>query len=381
MIPPGSTIGILGGGQLGRMIALAGRRMGYRFHIYDPSATACAASVADLFVNAPYDDAGALEAFAAGVDVVTLEFENIPLDALQQLEWRLPVRPDSRTLGVCQNREAEKTFLREGGYPCAPFRVVDSLSTLQEAVAAIGTPSVLKTAAFGYDGKGQIKLAADSDLEEVWHRMDGQRSVLEQWIRFEGEFSVICARNREGEIAAFPVAENVHTNHILDISLAPARISEKARHEAEELARAIMDDLGVVGLLAVELFYAGDDNWIVNELAPRPHNSGHYTYDACLTSQFEQHVRAVCGAPLGSTDLVRPVAMVNILGDAWKGNQAPDWQALLREPDLKLHLYDKGEAKQGRKMGHFCVFGDTPDAAFSRAKQLRDHFLRQNDLA
>lgn len=376
MIPPGSTIGILGGGQLGRMIALAGRRMGYRFHVYDPSPTACAASVADHFVNAEYDDTLALDAFAAGVDVVTLEFENVPIEALQQLECLLPVRPNSHTLGICQNREAEKNFLHNGGYPCAPFAVIDSFDSLTTTFAEFGAPCVLKTAAFGYDGKGQVKIRSASDLKPAWEKLGEKRAVLEKWIQFEGEFSIICARNRRGETAVFPIAENIHTHHILDISVVPARIEPSAKAEAEKLACAIMDDLGTVGLLAVELFYMQDGSWLVNELAPRPHNSGHYTYDACITSQFEQHVRAVCDAPLGSTELIRPVAMVNLLGNAWHQQQPPNWEMLLRQPDLKLHLYDKGEAKPDRKMGHFCVFGETAFSAFERAKRLRDTLLQ-----
>lgn len=375
MIPPGSTIGILGGGQLGRMSALAGRRMGYRFHIYDPSATACAQSVADVFVNADYEDEQALAAFAEEVDVVTVEFENIPVDALQQLEWNLPVRPGSRVLGICQNREAEKFFLRESGFPCAPFEVVGSFDALKKAFAKLGSPCVLKTASFGYDGKGQSKIESEDDLQPAWEALGGVRAVLEQWVSFEAEYSIVCARNRKGEVRAFPIAENIHTNHILDISLAPARIDASSLASASDLVCSIMDELGVVGLLAVELFRTKEGAWLVNELAPRPHNSGHYSFDACVTSQFEQHIRAVCDLPLGATDLYKPVAMVNILGDAWREGHAPDWESLLKESDVKLHLYDKGEPRPGRKMGHFCVFGDTSDVVFERAQKLRDTYL------
>lgn len=371
MIPPGGTIGILGGGQLGRMSVLAGRRMGYRFHVYDPEPTACAAPVADVFVNAAFEDEAALEVFASQVDVVTLEFENIPIEVLQRLEWNLPVRPDSRVLGVCQNREAEKCYLRDRGFPCAPFAVVDSLDELKKAFAGIGKAAVLKTARFGYDGKGQYKLNSKDDLEHAWKQMGGARCVIEKWIQHQGEYSLICARNRRGEISLFPMAENAHRNHILDVSVVPVPLEKALIEKAEELARVIAGDLGVVGILAVELFLDEEGEWLVNELAPRPHNSGHYTIDACATSQFEQHIRAVCDLPLGETQLLRPVAMLNVLGDAWPQGGVPDWEGLLQEPDLKLHLYDKGEAKRSRKMGHVCVFGEDAEEVRRRALALR----------
>ena len=369
-IPPGGVVGILGGGQLGRMLAIAARRMGYRVHAYEPQPDCPAGQICDVEVNAPYTDSGALEKFAQGVDVISFEFENIPRTALDTLSALKPVRPRGEVLHICQNREREKNFLRSQDFPCAPFRVVDSAETLASALAEIGTPSVLKTADFGYDGKGQLKISAPTDTAELWQRFGAPRGVLEKWIPFEAELSVVCARGLNGEVIPFPCSENIHENHILDLSIVPARFAPEVAARAEKIAAAIAEALDVVGLIAVEFFLTRDGELLVNELAPRPHNSGHFSFDACATSQFEQQLRAVCGLPLGSPELLRPVVMWNILGDLWK-NGEPDWSVVLREPRAKLHLYGKSEARPGRKMGHVCVMADSTAEALAVIERIR----------
>ena len=369
-IPPGGVVGILGGGQLGRMLAIAARRMGYRVHAYEPQPDCPAGQICDVEVNAPYTDSAALEKFAQGVDVISFEFENIPRTALDTVSALKPVRPRGEVLHICQNREREKNFLRSKGFPCAPFRVVDSAETLASALAEIGTPSVLKTADFGYDGKGQLKISTPADAAELWQRFGAPRGVLEKWIPFEAELSVVCARGLNGEVVPFPCSENIHENHILDLSIVPARFAPEIAARAEKIASAIAEALDVVGLIAVEFFLTRDGELLVNELAPRPHNSGHFSFDACVTSQFEQQLRAVCGLPLGSPELLRPVVMWNILGDLWK-NGEPDWSVVLREPRAKLHLYGKSEARPGRKMGHVCVMADSTTEALAVIEKIR----------
>jgi len=371
MIAPGSTIGVLGGGQLGRMMILAGRALGYRFHVFEPKGPCAAGMVADLEINAEYSDEAALRRFAEGVDVITLEFENIPVDVIDQLASIKPVFPGRSALHVCQHRQREKDFLKANGLPCVPFEYADSAESLKAAIEAIGFPSVIKTAAFGYDGKGQIKLTCPedaADTEALWGRLGHPpRVVVEKWLHHKGEFSVICARNTKGETTTFPMAENVHVNHILHASIAPARTSDAVRAQGEALARTIADKLDVVGLIAVELFLDRDERLVVNEMAPRPHNSGHYSMDGCLTSQFEQHIHAVAGLPFGSTELLRPTVMINLLGEVWARGE-PDWATLLSDPRVKLHLYDKGEARPGRKMGHFSVLDPDVNGALEAAE-------------
>jgi len=374
LLPPGSTLGMLGGGQLGRMALLAGRRLGYRFHVYEPAPGCCAAPVAEKTFTSAWDDAGALAEFADGVAAVTLEFENVPAAALQLLEKRVPARPHARALAICQNRRREKEFLRRHGFPHAEFAVVSSAAQLERAAAKLGFPCVLKTAVSGYDGKGQLKLPAlpagiPPDWDAVWRSFGAAEAVVEEWIPFTAECSVIVARGIHGEMAAFPMAENEHRRHILHRSIAPARLPEKAQRAGAALAKEIAETLGLVGLLAVEMFYV-EGKLRVNELAPRPHNSGHYTLDACLTSQFEQHIRAVAGLPLGAPDLARPAVMINLLGEVWQGGRAPDWAKLLRDPRVKLHLYDKGEPRPGRKMGHFTVVDQNQKSAIKLADRL-----------
>ena len=373
MIPPGSTIGILGGGQLGRMLILAGRRLGYRFQVLEPKPGCAAGMVADGEINAPYEAGSALLRLAKTCQVLTFEFENVSAQALGPIEDLLPVRPAASVLSICQNRRREKEFLRRRGFPCAPFRVVHGSDELLQAVRELGNSCVVKTADFGYDGKGQVRITEpDFDEKAVWGRLDGESAVVERWIDFEGEFAVICARGTDGQEAIFPVIENEHRNHILHRSIVPARISPALAVEAGELALEITRAMDVVGLLAVELFLTREGEWLVNEMAPRPHNSGHFSFDACLTNQFEQHLRAICGLPLGSCDLLRPVVMTNLLGDLWEDG-GPRWSRLLEEPGLKLHLYDKGEQRSGRKMGHICCLAERlPDALrmSRRAEQL-----------
>jgi len=367
---PGATLGILGGGQLGRMTALAARRMGYRVRTFDPSPAACAAAVADEHVAADWSDQDALARFAAGCGRVTLEFENIPPATVERIARTVPCHPSAAVLATCQNRRREKEFLRASGIPCAEFAVVSSLDELRAAADRIGFPCVLKTADFGYDGKGQVKLPdASADLAAAWDRIGRAVGVLEAWVPFQMEISVLVARTEDGRTAVYDPAENVHRNHILHLSLSPARVAEATAREARELALAIAAKIGLVGLLAVEMFVK-DGRVIVNELAPRPHNSGHQTFDANETSQFEQHVRSVCGLPLGGTRPLAPSAMVNLLGDLWRDGREPDWTKVLADPSAKLHLYDKGKPAPGRKMGHITVTAPTVDEAARRAEAL-----------
>jgi 5-(carboxyamino)imidazole ribonucleotide synthase len=360
-IGPGSTVGILGGGQLGRMFGIAARRMGYRVHAFEPNPDSPAGQISDVEINAPYTDSLALECFARQVDVISFEFENIPLSAINEVASLRPLRPRGEVLHICQNREREKAFLAQHGFPHAPFAVVDSPESLSAALERIGTPSVLKIADFGYDGKGQLKLEGEVDLKRLWQGFHAPRGVLEKWIPFESELSVVVARGLDGQMVAFPPSENLHKRHILDLSIVPARFSSEVCKAAVWLASDIADSLDVVGLLAVEFFLTREGELLVNELAPRPHNSGHYTFDACVTSQFEQQLRAVCGLPLGSNALLTPVVMWNLLGDLWEKGE-PDWNVILSEPRAKLHLYGKAEARPGRKMGHVAVLAQVEEA-------------------
>lgn len=367
---PGGTIGILGGGQLGRMSAIAARRMGYKVKTFDPSAQACAAAIADEHVVAEWNDTKALTRFAQGCGRITLEFENIPPATVEFVAQSVPSHPSANVLATCQNRRREKEFLRASGIPCANFAVVTSLAELQAAVKSIGFPCVLKTADFGYDGKGQVKLpTAEADLAAAWNKMGGAVGVLEAWVPFQLEISVLVARTVDGRTAVYDPAENIHRNHILHLSISPARISEATAAEARALALSIADKIQLVGLLAVEMFVK-DGRIVVNELAPRPHNSGHQTFDANETSQFEQHIRAVCGLPLGGTKPLQSAVMLNLLGDLWKNGQEPDWTLVLADPSAKLHLYDKGKAATGRKMGHVTVTAPTLTEALHRAEGL-----------
>lgn len=369
VIYPGAVIGVMGSGQLGRMLAIAARRLGYRVHTYSADSDTPTGQVADLEVVGSYEDERAVRAFARGLDVLTFEFENIPVASVEWASEECAVRPSGNALHICQQRLREKTFLRDAGLPVADFRSVGDESELRSAVVDLGTPSVLKTAAFGYDGKGQAKITSDSDLASVWQSFN-QLSVLEAWVPFERELSVIVARGADGSKEVFPLCENVHANHILDVTLVPAQVSEQVMRDACGIAETVADALDFVGVLTVELFLLPDGRLVVNELAPRTHNSGHFSFDACETSQFEQQLRAVCGLPLGSTRLLRPVAMANLLGDVWAGGE-PNWASALSLPAVKLHLYGKSEPRPGRKMGHLVAFGDTVEEAAGLVREAR----------
>jgi 5-(carboxyamino)imidazole ribonucleotide synthase len=361
-ITPGAVVGVLGSGQLGRMFAIAARRLGYRVHTLSPDTDTPTGQIADVEIVAPYEDLDAVRRFARQTRVITFEFENVPADtAAAAAEWAI-VRPRGDILHTTQNRLREKSFLSAKGFPLAPFRAVRSLEDLTLALQEIGPKAILKTAGFGYDGKGQIRIHAATAAPEAWRRMQGAECVLESLIDFEREVSVVAARGVRGEFIHYGVVENEHRNHILDLTRAPARIAQGVAAEAIDIARAVLEELDVVGVLCVEYFVTRSGRLLINELAPRPHNSGHFSVDACMTSQFEQQLRAVCGLPLGSAALHRPAAMANLMGELWDDGE-PDWQAALQMPDVKLHLYGKMSARPGRKMGHLTTLGQTSDDA------------------
>jgi 5-(carboxyamino)imidazole ribonucleotide synthase len=372
ILPP-ATIGVLGGGQLGRMLALEARRCGYRVVIFTNEPRGCpAGQVADVEINADYFDEEAMEQFLAQVDVVTAEFENIPDACLQAVEARRPLRPSRHAIYTTQHREREKLFLRDQGIACAEFRIVEDLAGLERAVAELGRPCVIKTAALGYDGKGQHKVNADTNLADAWQMFEGHHAVVEQWVPFVCEVSVVGARALDGSTAVHGVVENMHEHHILDVTIAPARVSPSVAKQALALWQAVAEGLNYVGTMAVEMFVTADDQVLVNEIAPRPHNSGHYTIDACLTSQFGQQLRAVCGLPLGDASAHTPAVMINLLGDVWPSEiQHPDWSPVLTHPLAKLHLYGKERAKWRRKMGHFTVLGGTVEEALVNARRIQ----------
>lgn len=374
---PGSTIGIMGSGQLGRMFAIEARKMGYRIHTFSPDRNTPTGQVADKEVCAPYSDQAAVRAFAAGLDVLTFEFENVPVESIDWASELCVVRPGGRVLHTCQHRLREKEFLRGAGIPVTPFASVHSESELRAAASSIGLPGVLKTAAFGYDGKGQKLLLTDMDLAAAWPDFDGQAAVLEKWVPFAKEISVIVARGADGETRTYPVCENVHTHHILDVTLAPAPLADSLAGEASSLAVQTAEALGLVGVLAVEMFLLADGRILVNELAPRPHNSGHFSFDASVTSQFEQQLRAVCGLGLGSTASLSPAAMANLLGDLWMHGE-PDWAAAAAMPEIKIHLYGKADPRPGRKMGHLVAFGASVEAAAESVREARRRLRRED---
>ena len=352
------------------MFAIEARKLGYRVHTFSPDTDTPTGQVADVETTAAYDDLDAVREFARSVDVVTFEFENVPSATVGAAAEFVPVHPKGETLHTTQNRLREKIFLSTNGFPIAPFRRIKLIDDLFRAVGELGYPAVLKTAGFGYDGKGQVKLSEPHDIEPAYAAMNQQDAVLEAFVEFEKEVSVVCARGRDGSFADYGVIENEHANHILDVSFAPAIISAKVHTDAVEIARSLAESLGYVGTLCIEFFLTKDEKLLVNEIAPRPHNSGHLTFDACVTSQFEQQVRAVCGLPLGSTDFHSPAAMANLLGDLWKDGE-PDWAAAMRDPSVKLHLYGKADPKPGRKMGHLTAIADSTHAAVKSARGAR----------
>jgi len=369
-ILPGSAVGVLGSGQLGRMFAIAARRMGYRVHVLSPDTDTPAGQVADVEVAAAYEDLDAVRAFAAKVAVVTFEFENVPAATAAAAEERAPVRPGGGVLHVCQQRLREKGFLAAAGLPVPDFVAVRSSEDLSAGLRRIGTPAVLKTAAFGYDGKGQARVDSLAEAEAAWAAVGRQECILEAFVDFEREVSVVAARGLDGSFAHYGVIENGHCRHILDVSIAPAPLEPATVGGAVAIARAVLEELDVIGLLCVEMFLTKGGSLLINELAPRTHNSGHLTVDACVTSQFEQQLRAVCGLPLGATDLLRPAAMANLLGDLWAEGE-PDWAAACAFPDVKLHLYGKAEARPGRKMGHLTALASSVGEARARVLAAR----------
>lgn len=376
ILPPGSTLGLLGSGQLGRMFALAARRMGYRIHVFSPERDSPTGQVADREVVGDYADVDAVRAFARQVQVVTFEFENVPAPTAAACAECAPVRPAGSVLHITQNRLREKTFLAGAGLPVAPFEPVRSLTDLHAGLRQLGLPAVLKTAAFGYDGKGQSLISNLEDSQTAWEAIGQQDSILEAFVDFDREASVVAARGLDGSFAHYGVIENTHHHHILDVSCAPASLPPALAGEAIEIARRVLEKLEVVGVLCVEFFLTRDGRWLINELAPRPHNSGHLTIEACLTSQFEQQVRAVCGLPLGATDYVRPAAMANLLGEVWNHGE-PDWPAACAWPEVKLHLYGKHQPRPGRKMGHLTALGETVAAARQKVIAARQALLHE----
>ena len=362
VIEPGATIGVLGSGQLGRMFAIAARRMGYRVHTFSSDDDTPTGQVADREWQASYEDLDKVREFARGVSVVTFEFENIPAATAAAAAECAPVRPGGNVLYITQHRLREKTFLRDHGFPVVPFRPVRSAEDLTTAVADLGCPAVLKTAGWGYDGKGQSKLLQPEDALPAWQKLAVDEAVLEAFVDFDCEISVVAARGMDGQIVDFGAIHNSHCNHILDVSVAPADVPLEIEREALRIAHGVLEALDVVGVLCVEFFVGRDARVLINELAPRPHNSGHLSFDACLTSQFEQQLRAICGLPLGCTTLLRPTAMANLLGDLWQTG-APNWTAACRFPNVKLHLYGKEQPRPGRKMGHLTALADTPEQA------------------
>jgi len=370
ILQPGATIGVLGSGQLGRMFALSARELGYRILVYSPDNDSPTGQIADDEFSYKYDDLDRIREFAHKVQVITFEFENVPAATTEAAVEVTPVRPSGQVLYITQHRVREKAFLQANDFPVTPFRRIASLEQLEAAARELGLPAVLKTASFGYDGKGQQKLKRPKELAAAFQNLRGAIGIYEAFVDFEKELSVIVARGLDGNMATFPVFENAHVNHILDVTFAPAAIPPKLAKQASELASAIAEKLNVVGLITVEMFMTKTGKLLVNELAPRPHNSGHLTIDACVTSQFEQQVRAVCGLPLGSTELRSPAAMANLLGDLWERG-LPKWEAALRDPFVKLHLYGKAEPRVGRKMGHLTANAPSVREAVAKVLEAR----------
>ena len=370
MILPGATLGLLGGGQLGRMFTSAARTLGYRVTVVDPDPLAPAAEFATAHLVAPYADPAALDELARTCAAVTTEFENAPAEALDALGSRTVVRPAGSAVAVAQDRRREKGFFAEHGLPLGPWATIDSPGDFKAALARVKLPALLKTARFGYDGKGQARIDSPADLERTFAAWKNVPCVLEALLALEREVSVVLARSDAGEIAVFPLSENRHSGGILDVTIVPARVPDALAREAASLASRLAKELGYVGVLAVEMFVVGG-KLLLNEIAPRPHNSGHHTIDACRTSQFEQQVRVLCGLPLGDPSQHTPAVMVNLLGDIWRDGKEPDWAAVLEHPGAHLHLYGKRETRPGRKMGHVTVCEPTVERALEVAMAVR----------
>ena len=364
---PPASLGVIGGGQLGRMFLQAAQRMGYRAGVLGEIAEGPGPQVAHWSVIGPPDQMPALRAFAAQAQATTVEFENVSAPALRWLARRMPVRPGWKTVWISQNRLREKSFLARYGFPLAPWRPVTNRDELQAAVVALGWPIILKTAASGYDGKGQVRIEAPDGALTAWSQLGQVACVAEGWVTFAAEVSVIVARGDNGAANTFPVALNHHERHILDATSMPAPVGPIVSQTARDLALSVAQALGTIGVLTVEFFLTAEGQLLINEIAPRPHNSGHLTIEAGLSSQFDQQVRALCGLPLGGSDLVAPAAMVNLLGDLWRAGE-PRWDAMLRrDPGVRVHLYGKRTPAPGRKMGHLTVLDPNRETALARA--------------
>ena len=369
MILPGATLGVLGGGQLARMFALRARVMGYRVVVLEPSPRSPAGAVADHQIEGAYDDPGALRDLAEQCAAVTTEFENVPAGALRELASRVPVSPGADAVEISQDRIAEKEHMRRSGFATAAFRPVRSRAEAELAFAGLGGTAILKTCRLGYDGKGQADVASGAECAAAFEALGGGDCILEERLELDLELSVVLARGADGSVAAFPAGENRHVDGILETTVVPARAPGALVKEAGRLAAAVADSLQYVGVLGVELFVS-EGRLLVNEVAPRPHNSGHYTIDACTTDQFEQQVRAMCGLPLGEPRLLSPVAMINLLGDLWTAG-SPRWERALALPGVRLHLYGKSEPRPGRKMGHLTCLADSAEGALDLAYRAR----------
>ncbi len=372
---PGAMLGVLGGGQLGRLFVMAAQQMGYRVTVLDPSADSPAGRTADEFICADYADHTALDTLSSQCAAITTEFENIPAESLRRLVEFANVSPDAQSVAIAQNRVLEKQFLVDSGFAVAPFEVIKQQQDIATPDIAHLLPGLLKVSQFGYDGKGQKSVADQKELSAAYAQLNQPVCVLEKFMPLKIELSVVVARGFDGELTTFPVSENQHVRGILDISIVPARISSQLARQAQDMACLVVEKLQYQGVLCVEFFVLQDDTLLINEIAPRPHNSGHYSLNACITSQFEQQVRTLCGLPLGETTQHSAAVMVNILGDAWQ-NGAPNWNLVLQHPSAKLHVYGKTEARPGRKMGHFTVLAADVDAALQQAihiKQQLEH--------
>ncbi|MBI3561433.1 MAG: 5-(carboxyamino)imidazole ribonucleotide synthase [Gammaproteobacteria bacterium] len=374
-ILPGGTLGMLGGGQLGRMFTVAARTMGYNVIVLDPDPDSPAGKLATDHICADYTDTSALEYLANTCQAISTEFENVPASSLEWLTRRCIVRPGARAVAITQDRIHEKTFLREHGFSTAPFYIIYKQSELAAALAQLNMPAILKVSRFGYDGKGQVVVRDTAQADNAFASLKNEACVLEAFLPLQTEVSVVVARGEDGQMSTYPVAENIHKNGILDFSIIPARIHPDIEQQARAIACSLAQKLEYIGVMAVEFFVLKDNQLLVNEIAPRPHNSGHYSLDACVTHQFEQQVRVLCGLPLGDTRLLSPVVMANLLGDLWHNNHPPAWENLLKYPNVKLHLYGKVVARPGRKMGHFNVLAEDTTAAYTVAQCIKQELV------
>ncbi len=370
IILPPAMLGMLGGGQLGRFFVIAAHEMGYRVTVLDPDKNSPAGKIADVHLCADYDDAAALKTMAETCQAITTEFENVPASTLETLAQTRTVRPSAKAISIAQHRVLEKQFIRDAGIPVASFVVVNAASDLPADTNAI-YPAILKVARFGYDGKGQARVANQAQAQAAFEAFKGEQCVLEKMLSLDYEVSVVLARDAQGNVAPYPLAENSHLNGILDVSIVPARTPKATQDQARQLAIRIAEKLEYVGVLAVE-FFVSNGELLANEMAPRPHNSGHYTIDANVTNQFEQQLRALVGLPLGDSRLHSQAVMVNILGDIWKNGTEPAWDKVFARPELKLHLYGKHEPRPGRKMGHYTVIGADQETVIVNAIKARE---------